>query len=114
VVCHPAGRHGLPGTGTVHHVAFRVADDATQQAWRQTLAGFGYTLTPIKDRGYFHSIYYREPGGILFEIATDAPGFLIDESPDTLGSALMLPRQFEPLRAQVERQFPRLTPRAKA
>ncbi len=110
ITCQPGGRHGLQGTGTVHHVAFRVADDAAQMEWRQKLVGFGYDLSPVKDRTYFHSIYYREPGGILFEIATDPPGFAFDETPGTMGSGLMLPRQYESMRAQIEKFLPPLLP----
>jgi glyoxalase family protein len=106
VLSLPAARHGLPGAGTVHHIAFRVADAAAQSAWRESLVQLGYHVSPIKDRGYFQSIYYREPGGVLFEIATDTPGFALDESPDALGSALKLPPQFEAARAQLEKQFP--------
>lgn len=102
VLCQPGARHGLPGTGTVHHVAFRVDDDAAQLAWREKLVGHGYDVSPVRDRNYFHSIYYREPGGILFEIATNPPGFTVDEPLDQLGTSLMLPRQFEPVRKQIE------------
>lgn len=108
VLCLPAARHALPGTGTVHHVAFRVDDDSAQLQWRGTLAGLGYNVSPVMDRTYFHSIYYREPGGILFEIATNPPGFGVDESSDTMGAALMLPRQFEPHRQEIEANLPPL------
>ena len=108
VLCLPGARHGLSGAGTVHHVAFRVPDDAVQEQWRKTLVGFGYDLSPMRDRTYFHSIYFREPGGILFEIATDPPGFTLDEPSESMGSALMLPRQFESIRAQIETILPAL------
>lgn len=110
VVCQPGGRHGLPGTGTVHHIAFRVDDDAAQVAWRKTLVELGYNLSPVMDRSYFHSIYYREPGGILFEIATNPPGFAVDEPLDSLGSALKLPAQYERMRKEIEAALPSLTP----
>lgn len=106
VLCEPGARRGLPGTGTVHHVAFRVLDDMGQQAWRRTLVDYGYNLSPVMDRTYFHSIYYREPGGILFEIATEAPGFSVDEPLVTLGTALKLPPQYEAMRAQIEKHLP--------
>jgi glyoxalase family protein len=108
ILCQPGARHGLSGTGTVHHVAFRVPNDAAQLAWSQALAEFGLSVSPVRDRTYFHSVYYREPGGILFEIATEPPGFALDESPEALGSALMLPPQFESLRAQIEKHLPAL------
>jgi len=108
VLCQPGARHGLSGTGTVHHVAFRVDDDAAQLAWRKNLVGHGYNLSPVMDRKYFHSIYYREPGGILFEIATLPPGFAADEPAETMGTALMLPSQFEPMRHEIEAHLPPL------
>jgi len=108
VLCQPEARHAGSGAGTVHHVAFRVVDDAAQREWRKALVGFGYNLSPVKDRTYFHSIYYREPGGILFEIATDSPGFSVDEAPAELGSSLVLPRQFEPMRREIEKSLPPL------
>ncbi|HEY0946449.1 MAG TPA: ring-cleaving dioxygenase [Opitutaceae bacterium] len=108
LLCQPGARHGLPGTGTVHHVAFRVDDDPAQLAWRKTLAGLGYNVSPVMDRSYFHSIYYREPGGVLFEIATNPPGFAVDEALETMGSALMLPKQFEAHRSEIEAFLPPL------
>jgi glyoxalase family protein len=115
LLCSPDGRAGRLGTGTVHHIAWRTPDDAQQVQWRQELARLGYNVTPVIDRNYFHSIYYREPGGVLFEIATDPPGFAIDEPKDHLGERLMLPRQYEAERAMLERALPRLTlPSAKA
>lgn len=109
VLCQPGGRHGLPGTGTVHHVAFRVADEAAQREWREKLLRLGHKLSPVIDRNYFHSIYYREPGGVLFEIATLPPGFAVDELPETMGSGLMLPSQYEHLRERIELRLPRLS-----
>jgi glyoxalase family protein len=96
------------GRGSVHHVAFRARDDDEQQSWRETLAGAGIPVTPIKERCYFRSIYFRERGGILFEIATDNPGFGIDESPEELGRSLQLPPWFEARREELEARLPRL------
>jgi len=79
----------------VTQVAFRVPDDEEQLAWRKKLLDLGYTVSPVMDRQYFHSIYYREPGGVLFELATDPPGFTADESPEALGTGLKLPPQYE-------------------
>jgi glyoxalase family protein len=109
VVCAPDGRYGNSGAGTVHHIAWRTPDDSQQQEWRRTLVGEGYNVSPVMDRTYFHSIYYREPGGILFEIATDPPGFALDEAPEHLGEQLRLPPQVEAHRAAVEQALPRLT-----
>ncbi len=109
VVCAPDGKPGRLGAGTVHHIAWRTEDDARQLAWRRRLVEGGYNVTPVMDRSYFRSIYYREPGGILFEIATDPPGFARDEDPDHLGERLMLPPQFEPHRPTIERALPPLT-----
>ena len=92
--------------GTVHHIAFRAADDQEQRQWREKLADLGLGVTPVIDRQYFHSIYFREPGGILFEIATDTPGFVIDEPVNQLGENLKLPPQFESQRATIERALP--------
>jgi glyoxalase family protein len=108
-----AGRHqprGTGGTGTVHHIAFRVADDAAELAVQAALLEYGVRTSPVMDRTYFHSIYYREPGGVLFEVATDLPGFTIDEAEATLGTTLRLPAQFEPLRPQIEAALPPLQP----
>ncbi len=99
---------GLAGAGTIHHVAFRAADDAAQQAARVLLLRRGLQVSPVIDRAYFKSIYYREPGGVLFEIATDQPGFAIDEPVETLGSRLSLPPHLEPHRAQIEAALPKL------
>ena len=100
--------HGVGGAGTVHHVAFAVADDATQLAVRQQVIGARLQPTPVIDRQYFHSVYFREPGGVLFEIATDPPGFAIDEPVEQLGERLMLPPRYEPNRAQIESVLPRI------
>jgi glyoxalase family protein len=93
---------GSGGAGTVHHIAWRAKDFAEHEEWRQELERGGYQPTPIIDRQYFNAVYFRESGGILFEIATDPPGFANDESPDELGQRLMLPEWFEPNRAQIE------------
>jgi glyoxalase family protein len=108
VVCSPDGKVGSLGAGTVHHIAFRTPDDAQQQAWLRTLSGGGYNVSPIMDRSYFRSSYFREPGGILFEIATDPPGFAIDEPLEHLGERLMLPGWLEPQRGELERLLPAL------
>ena len=97
---------GLNGAGTVHHIAFRVADDAAHQAAHKLLQAHGAHVSPIIDRAYFKSIYYREPNGVLFEIATDTPGFTIDEPVETLGTVLGLPPHLEPHRAEIEAALP--------
>ena len=100
--------HGLSAVGTVHHIAWRVADDAAQAHWLATLPQRGFSVSPVMDREYFHSIYFREPGGVLFEIATDQPGFAVDEAPETLGTALKLPPWYEAQRAEIEARLPTL------
>jgi hypothetical protein len=95
--------------GSVHHIAWRVADDAVQRLWQQKIAKAGLSVTEIIDRQYFHSIYYREPGGVLFEIATDPPGFTNDESKENLGTHLMLPPWLEPHRRQIEDALPSIS-----
>ena len=99
---------GRLGAGTVHHIAWRTPDDDQQAMWLKDLAALGYNVSPIMDRTYSRSIYYREPGGVLFEIATDPPGFAIDEPPDHLGERLMLPPQYESIRAPLEQALPKL------
>lgn len=89
------------GAGTVHHIAFRASDDAAQAEWQGALGRFA-EVTPVQERTYFRSIYFREPGGVLFEIATDAPGFLIDEPAETLGESLRIPEWYEPQRSLIE------------
>lgn len=108
IVCAPDGPHGQLGTGTVHHIAWRTPDDAQQGAWRRRLVEEGYNVSPVMDRTYFRSIYYREPGGVLFEIATDPPGFALDEAPDHLGEQLQLPPHVVAYRDQIERALPPL------
>jgi glyoxalase family protein len=96
------------GRGSVHHVAFRARDDDEQKAWSEAIASAGIPVTTVQDRCYFRSIYFREPGGVLFEIATDTPGFGIDESPEELGRSLQLPPWFEARRDELEARLPRL------
>jgi len=91
----PSEAHGLGAGGTVHHIAFRVKDDVTQMFFRDKIVKLGLHITPQIDRNYFHSLYFREPGGVLFEIATDNPGFTVDESLEELGQSLKLPAQYE-------------------
>jgi glyoxalase family protein len=105
----PALPRGLNGAGTIHHVAFRVTDDATEVAARDILLKDGLQVSPVIDRAYFKSIYYREPAGVLFEIATDGPGFAIDEPLDQLGTILGLPPHLEPHRAEIEAALPKLS-----
>jgi glyoxalase family protein len=97
----PASGAGLPGAGTVHHVAWASTME-DHEAWQRRVSGTGMRATPVIDRFWFRSVYFREPGGVLFELATLGPGFGIDEDPDHLGEALILPPAFEHLRAQVE------------
>ena len=99
---------GSMGVGTVHHVAFRVPDEETQLALREAVAALGYNVTPVLDRNYFRSIYFREPGGVLFEIATDPPGFAVDEDPEHLGEDLKLPPWLETRRDRLEEVLPPL------
>jgi glyoxalase family protein len=106
LLCMPDGRPGAIAAGSVHHIAFRAKDDAEQLQWREHLVELGYNVTPVIDRTYFHSIYFREPGGILFEIATEPPGFTLDEKLDELGMHLRLPPWMESARRQIERVLP--------
>jgi len=99
---------GAGGAGTVHHVAWRVPDDPAQLQLRERVSKAGLDPTPVIDRNYFHSVYFREPGGVLFELATDPPGFTIDEPVARLGERLMLPRQYEAHRTQIEALLPPL------
>lgn len=93
---------GTPGVGTIHHVAFRVPSDEAQTETGEALRALGLRPTEVRDRQYFRSIYAREPGGVLFEVATDGPGFAVDEPGDALGRRLMLPPHLEPRRARIE------------
>jgi glyoxalase family protein len=108
VVGSPEGPAGEESVGTVHHVAWRTPDPATQVAWRDRLLKAGRNVTSVIDRWYFKSIYYREPGGVLFEIATDGPGFTVDESPEKLGTTLSLPPWFQVRRDQLDKILPRI------
>jgi glyoxalase family protein len=104
----PGEKPGVGAGGTVHHVAFRVKDDASQLKFRQLILSKGFDITPQIDRNYFHSLYFREPGGVLFEIATDNPGFMVDEPLEELGENLKLPEQYEHRRASIEKHLPLL------
>lgn len=106
ILCSPDALQGYGGYGTVHHVAFATASDASQLEIRQKLIEFGLNVTPVLDRQYFHSIYFREPGGVLFEVATVPPGFEIDESEASLGSSLKLPSWEESQRHLIEQLLP--------
>jgi glyoxalase family protein len=108
VVSAPSPRHGQMGAGTIHHVAFRTDDDGSQLDWQQALIKLGLNVSPVMDRNYFHSIYFREPGGVLFEIATDPPGFAIDEPETNLGESLKLPAWYESMRSSLEARLPKL------
>lgn len=108
VVCRPEAPQGLVAAGTVHHIAWRTPSDAEQVRWRETLLGRDLNVTPIIDRQYFHSIYFREPGGVLLEIATDPPGFTVDEPLMQLGRSLQLPPWLEPSRDQIQHALPTL------
>jgi len=101
----PTDLRGLQGAGTVHHVAFSTDSDATQLEIREQLLVANYGPTTVQDRNYFHSIYFREHGGILFEIATNPPGFAIDEDIKSLGEHLKLPEWYEPRRAEIEKHL---------
>lgn len=102
----PGYHPGRDGAGSVHHIAFRTPDDERQRVCRQSLVKLGYHVSPVMDRTYFHSIYFREPGGVLFEIATDPPGFTIDEPPEELGTNLCLPPRLERMRPQIAAILP--------
>jgi glyoxalase family protein len=108
IVVRPDEGYGRISVGSVHHVAFRVDDDEAQLLWRGEAIESGLNVTEVRDRSYFHSVYFREPGGVLFEVATDPPGFAIDESVADLGTSLRLPDWLEPLRASLEMRLPEL------
>jgi glyoxalase family protein len=105
----PVEETALVGAGTTHHVAWRVSGDAEQQAWFERIAELGLRPTPQQDRTYFRSVYFRMPDGILVEIATDGPGFLVDETPARLGQSLALPAWLEPERETLERELAPIT-----
>lgn len=106
VVAEEEAPYGKNSIGTVHHVAWRVANEDELRQWQSKLVAAGMHVTEVKDRNYFKSVYFREPGGVLFELATDPPGFSIDESVENLGTALKLPEWFEPSRFSLESQLP--------
>jgi glyoxalase family protein len=105
----PGQPRGKFGGGSIHHIAFRTLDDAEQLEYQQALRRMGQHVTPVQDRQYFRSIYFRSAGGVLFEIATDAPGFLYDEAQAELGTQLKLPPWLEPRRAEIEQHLPPVT-----
>ncbi len=113
VMRSPKDVRALQGAGSVHHIAFATDSDESQLEIREQLLSAGFNPTGVLDRNYFHSIYYREPGGILFEIATNPPGFAVDEAVAELGSALKLPEWYEPRRAKIEAELPVISALAK-
>lgn len=102
ILCTPDSMKGLAGSGTVHHIAFATATAESQMRIREKILTRMLNPTPVINRDYFTSVYFREPGGVLFEIATEGPGFAIDEDADHLGEALRLPEQYEPYRKKIE------------
>ncbi|MCW5936664.1 MAG: ring-cleaving dioxygenase [Fimbriimonadaceae bacterium] len=109
LVCLPNQGRGRDGVGTVHHIAYRVPDDAAQVELLGSLRSSGQNVTPVQERKYFRSIYFREPGGVLFEVATDTPGFAVDEPVEHLGETLVLPEWLEEYRPQIVRRLPKIT-----
>jgi len=109
VLVDPTATPARQSAGSVHHIAWRAKDDDEQLAWRKNLLRAGASPTQVIDRSYFHSIYFREPGGILFEIATDPPGFAIDEAVNALGTRLKLPPWLESERQLIERHLPSIS-----
>lgn len=108
VEAEPDAPRTVMSAGVVHHVAWRVADDEIQGTWRHRLLEAGVQVTPVRDRQYFHSVYFYEPGGVLFEIATDNPGFAVDEEVGTLGTRLALPPWLEASRDRISAALPPL------
>lgn len=106
IICSPGSLKGLAGSGTVHHIAFSTPNAGTQRELRLKIVKRMLNPTPVLDRNYFTSIYFREPGGVLFEVATAGPGFAVDEPKEQLGNALKLPERFEPERAELEKKLP--------
>jgi glyoxalase family protein len=106
----PDTPRGAWGTGAVHHIAWRVDDEAHELALRAAIAAAGPHPTPVIDRFWFKSVYFKEPGGVLFELATDGPGFAVDEAPERLGESLVLPPWLEPNRGAIEAALPALIP----
>jgi glyoxalase family protein len=108
VIHDPRASHERMGAGTVHHVAWRVPDDAAQARAAAALRAHRTSVTQVMDRQYFRSIYFRIPGGVIFEIATDVPGFAVDEPAATLGTDLKLPPQYEVMRKEIEKRLERI------
>ena len=108
VVIDEQAQNGQQGGGTVHHIAFRASTDDELKRWQKLLVDSGFSVTPIRDRKYFKSIYFHEPGGVLFEIATDPPGFTVDEPYERLGCDLKLPDKYESIRTEIENRLPKL------
>lgn len=106
VIAAPAAPRGRWGKGSMHHLAWRARDEAHLNELRERVAIAGLQPTPIIDRFWFKSVYFREPGGVVFELATDGPGFSVDESMDALGETLVLPPWLEPRRAEIEAKLP--------
>src|SRR5437764_657139 len=106
LLCLPDTRIGRVAAGSVHHIAFRAKDEHEQLQWRSHLVDLDYNVTPVMDRAYFHSIYFREPGGVLFEIATKPPGFTLDEKLEELGTHLRLPPWMESARSGIDKILP--------
>lgn len=109
IIPHTPLARGRFGVGTVHHIAFYAEDETTQLAWQQNLMNRGFAVTEQKDRDYFKAIYFVEPGGVVFEIATAGPGFTVDEPAETLGSQLKLPNQYEHQRDEIMLHLPKFT-----
>jgi glyoxalase family protein len=110
IIEDPNGKPGIGAGGTNHHVAFRVKNEEILMRFREKIESRGFHITPKIDRNYFFSLYFREPGGVLFEIATDNPGFGVDEQTGELGTHLKLPQQYEPKRSVIEKILPVLVP----
>jgi glyoxalase family protein len=108
LLVRPEGNPGRVGIGAYHHVAWRASTAHEQERWRALLVDAGYGVTPVLDRNYFQSIYFREPGGVLFEIATDSPGFTADEPAEKLGTDLKLPQWLEPRRERIAPRLPEI------
>jgi len=108
VIIDPHAGRGKPGAGTVHHIAFRSRSDEEQLAWRRQLVKAGVPVTDVRNRKYFRSIYFHEPGGVLLEIATDPPGFTVDEPLETLGRSFKLPSQYQAMRGKIVASLPPL------
>ena len=106
LIADPQGKPAVNAGGTIHHIAFRVKDEATMMEYRKKISDYGLSITPKIDRNYFFSLYFREPGGVLFEIATDNPGFDVDEPISELGKNLKLPAQYEGQRELIEKALP--------